>query len=60
MPRYLSDGGNAPGQATGEAHEDVFDRRRAIVLGCEDFGVIRVELELGLVRSAPRRGQRSP
>src|SRR6185503_606382 len=45
----LSDRGDPGRQAARETDEDVFDRRRAAILGCEDLRMVGVERELGLV-----------
>ena len=45
----LRDGGDACGEAAGEAHEHVLDRRRTVVLRGEDLRVVDVEAELGPV-----------
>ena len=45
-----SDGRNAGRETARQPDQDVFDRRRALVLGSEDGRVIGVVLELGVVR----------
>ena len=45
----LGNRGDTAGQAAGEAHEHIFDGRRALVLGGEDLGVVGIEGEFGLV-----------
>src|SRR3954451_17531363 len=44
----LGDGGNSGREAAREPHQNVFDRRRALVLGRKNLGVIGIELERGL------------
>ena len=45
----LGDRGDAGGQAAGQADEHVLDRRRAVVLGGEDLGMVDVERVPGAV-----------
>ena len=62
MPRLLGDGGDAGGQAAGEAGEHHLDGRDAVVLGGEELRVVGVEherLTVGLLAAERRRSCRS-